>query len=132
MPFNFQIRDDLVEVRFHGNVTGNDLDQLLDIIEDIELRWEATPDRVSDLSDAIMSDLSSQYLEAFAKARNVANLKNAVKSAIIAPGTEQYGLARMFMAYNRNPKISIMLFKDSASAYKWIGHEPKSVNDPNA
>src|SRR5271155_3003023 len=132
MAFNFQIRDGLIEVTFHGKVTVDDLHQLLEILRDVESRLEVTPDRIANFSDAGVSNLRFNDVEAFAKSRQAAKLKNEIKSAIIAPTPEQYSLCRMFLAYNQNPQISIMLFEDSASAYKWIGREPKSADKPNA
>jgi len=121
-----------MEAIFHGKVTGAELRQLLETVQEMEARLEVTPDRISDLSDADLEELRSRDLVAFAERRGAAKLKNKVKSAIIAPGSTQYGLARMFLAHNENPSISIMIFKDSASAYKWIGLEAKSVDRPNA
>jgi hypothetical protein len=132
MSINIQMREGVIEAVFHGEVTGNDLRQLLETLHDLESRLEVTPDRISDLSDGGVEELRSADLVAFAESRGVAKLKNKVKSAIIAPGSTQYGLARMFSANNENPAIDIKIFKDSASAYNWIGLKAKSVDKPSA
>jgi len=126
------MRDGVIEAIFRGRITGEDLQQLLERLHDLESRLEVSPDRISDLSEAGVSELRSSDLVAFAERRAKVKLKNSVKSAVIAPGSTQYGLARMFWAHNENPDIQIMIFKDSASAYNWIGLQAKPVDKPNA
>jgi hypothetical protein len=132
MAINIQIRDGVIEAVFRGNITGEDVQQMAETLSDLESRLEVTPARISDLSDAGFSELSSGSLVAFAAGRGIAKLKNKIKSAIIAPEPAQFGLARMFRAYNPNPDIEIMIFKDSAGAYRWIGLGGKPVDKPDA
>jgi hypothetical protein len=129
MPIVFRSVDGLIIVQFQGSVTGDDLQRLADAYREIEARLEVTPDRVTDLSGWVPSsqDLPSSVLEGFGRRRAVAAVKNKVKSAIIAPNPAQYGLARMYQAYNRNPEIETMIFKDSDSACAWIGRDAKDV-----
>jgi len=129
MPINFQTVDGLIIVQFQGRVTGEDLQRLADAYQDIEAQLAKTPDRVTDLSDWIPNseDLPSSMLNEFGRRRALAKVRNEVKSAIIAPHPGQFGLARMYQAYNRNPKIETMIFKDSNSAYAWLGREAEEV-----
>lgn len=115
-----------------GTVTSDDLQQLLESLSEDELRLSVTPNRITDLLGASFSDLSSDKLVVAAEIRRDAKLKNKVKSAFIATRPEQYGLARIFMGYNQNPDVSIMIFKDSVSAYNWIGAGSKSDDGPDA
>jgi len=131
MPFNFQIRDGLIEMTYQGKFTGADVQQLLLKVEDAELRLAVTPDRITNMSDADTSGLPSSILVSVAEARQRAKLKNKIKSAIIATRPEHYGLARLFMRHNQNPDISIEIFKDSASAYNWLGRKAKSDDKTN-
>ena len=126
MAFNVQICDGLIELDFHGKVRIDDLQQALQAVEDLESRLGVTPDRITDMSGADTSELRSGDLVALAEKRRKAKLKNKIKSAIVAPSPEHYGLARMFMGFNQNPDISIMIFRDSASAYQWLGREAES------
>jgi hypothetical protein len=132
MAINIQMRDGVIEAIFRGNITAEDFQQMSETLLDLESRLEVTPDRISNLSDAGFLELSSSNLVAFAASRGIAKLKNKIKSAIIAPEPAQFGLSRMFMANNPNPEIEIKIFKDSASAYDWIGLEEKSDDKPNA
>jgi hypothetical protein len=122
MPVKYQIRDGLFEMAIHGKVTTQDMRQTLAAVTDIESRLPVTPDRIMDLSEADFSGLSSADVVAVAESRRVAPLKNKIKSAIIATQPEQFGLGRLFMGRNQNPEITIMIFKDTASAYQWLGH----------
>ena len=132
MAYNYQNCDGLIKMAFVGKVTADDLQQLLKKVTEDELRLAVTPNRIMDLSEADFSDLSSDKLVAVAKIRRVTKLKNKIKSAIIATNPEHYGLARIFTGHNQNPEISIMIFKDSASAYEWIGGKSKSDDSSNA
>jgi len=133
VPIHLQIRDSLLEAACHGKLTAEDFEHIRSILRDIEARLEVTPDRISDLTGADFSDLSSDDLVVFAEYRRAATLKNKIKSAIVADkASSQYGLARMFIAHNSNPDIEIKIFYDMAGAYQWLGHEAKAVDKPNA
>jgi hypothetical protein len=133
VPIDFQIHDGLIEAACHGKVTAEDLDHIRSVLRDIEVRLEVTPDRISDLTGADLSDLSSEDLVVFAEYRRAATLKNKIKSAIVTPkASSQYGLARMFMAHNANPDIELKIFYDPASAYQWLGREAKDIGKTNA
>jgi hypothetical protein len=132
MPFNYQICDGLIEITFHGKVTGDDLQQVLVKLAADESRLAVTPDRITNISDADTSVLLSSDLVLAAQERRRASLKNKVKSAFIATRSGQHGLTRMFMGHNQNPDISIQIFMDSVSAYNWLGREAKSDDETNA
>ena len=129
MPIHTQAVDGLIIVKFQGRVTVEDLERLANAYQDIEARLEVTPDRITDLADWTPNsqDLPSSVLEAFGRRRAHAKVKNKVKSAIVAPNTAQFGLARMYWAYNNNPGIETMIFRDSGSACVWIGRDPADV-----
>lgn len=132
MAFKYQLCDGYIKLTLIGTVTFDDLKQVLKRLAEDELQLPVTPHRITDLSDANFSDISSEHLVAVAEIRRNAKLKNKVKSALIATRPEQYGLARMFMGHNQNPDITIMVFKDSDSAYNWIGAESESDDRPDA
>jgi len=103
---------------------ADDFLQALRVVEELESRLPVTPDRITDITDGDFSELHSQQLVAVAERRKNAPLKNKIKSAIVAPKPDQYGLARMFAGFNQNSDITIMIFKDSTSAYEWLGRSP--------
>jgi hypothetical protein len=59
MAINIHIRDGAIEATFRGNITAEDFQQMSETLRDLESRLEVTPDRISDLSDASFSELSS-------------------------------------------------------------------------
>lgn len=131
MPIKIQIDDGLIRGAIRAKVTPEDLQRLQVTLRDIEARLEVTPDRIADLTEADVSDLSSEALVLFAESRRAAVLKNKVKSAIVVhKESVQYGLARMFIAHNQNPDIEIKIFYDYAAAYHWLGREPKPSTNP--
>ena len=127
MPINIQMHKGLLEFVFHGDVGADDFLAVVESVQDIEARLEVTPDRVTDLSAANMMPLNSDVLRRYAISRTTVPLKNKVKSAIIAPEPDQFGLARIFQTFNENPWIEIKLFRDAASAYAWLGRAAKSA-----
>jgi hypothetical protein len=133
MPIQLELCDGLIEAACHAKVTAEHLEHIRTILRDFEARLEVTPNRISDLTGADLSDLSSEDLVVFAEYRRAATLKNKIKSAIVAAkGSSQYGLARMFMAHNSHPDIELKIFYDPASAYQWLGREAKEVGKPKA
>ncbi len=121
-----------MELALVGKVTGDDLRELLAVVTNAEAELPVTPDRIMDMSDADTSALVADTLVAVAEVRRFTVLRNKIKSAVIAPRSEQYGLARMFAGYNQNPDITIMLFRDAASAWQWLGRQPKVANHPHS
>ena len=112
---------------FHDKVTAEDIWRAVYLLCDLESRSEVTADRVSNLSRADFGPFSADQLRKLANARKDAPLRNRVKSAIIAPKPDQFGLARKFQMHNANPSMEIRIFKDSASAYEWIGRPGKTA-----
>jgi hypothetical protein len=53
--------------------------------------------------------------------RRKSSLRNIVRSAVVAPSDFQYGFARMFPMLHYNAKIQIEVFRDKATALRWIG-----------
>ena len=132
MAIDLQIRNGLLEAVCHGKLTRKDLELTRTALCELEARLEVTPDRISDLTVADVSDLRAKDMVVFAEYRRGVKLKNKIKSAIITPkGSVQHGLARMFIAYNQNPDIEIMIFHDSASCFCWLGREAGAVKPPN-
>lgn len=127
MALSFQIRDGLIEISFRGEIVAKDIVEAVVLVREAEAGLAVAPDRISDLSDTNLSRLEAEEVREFAHQRNVVSLKNKVKSAIIAPKPEQFGLARMFQAHSENPMMEVQVFRDAASAYAWLGRAPKNV-----
>jgi len=127
MPINVQMHNGLLELIFHGDVTADDFQAPMEFFREVEARLDVAPDRVSDLSAANLMPLNADFLKRFAASRTTVPLKNKVKSAIIAPEPDQFGLARMFQTFNENPAIEIKLFRDAASAYAWLGRAARQA-----
>lgn len=132
MAISIQLRDGMIESVWRGTITLEDIQHLLKYVEDRESNLPVAPDRLMDLSPAQVLDFRSSDLIAIAQLRHSAALKNKVKSAIVAPSPEQFGLARMFQAYNQNPAIHLLIFRESLPAYEWLGVKPNSHDQTEA
>ena len=126
MPLSFKIRDGLIEITFRGDIMAKDIVQAVVLVRDAEAELEVSPDRISDLSDTNLGRLEAEDVREFAHQRNGVPTKNKVKSAIIAPKPEQFGLARLFQAHNENPLVEVRVFRDAATAYEWLGRGQKT------
>ena len=114
-----------MEITFRGDITAKDIMQAAVLVRDAEAELPVSPDRISDLSDTNLSRLEAEDVREFAHQRNAVPMKNKVKSAIIAPQPEQFGLARLFQAHSENPMMEVQVFRDAASAYEWLGRKAK-------
>jgi polyhydroxyalkanoate synthesis regulator protein len=132
MPISTQLRDNIIVSVWHGEIVLADMVQMLKALEDFEVQLPVAPDRLTDMSGAQVLRFLSGDMVSMAQSRQQAKLKNQVKSAIIATSPEQYGLARMFQAYNQNPDIHIMIFRERRPAYEWLGIELNSSDQPEA
>ena len=117
----------LLELVFHGDITADDFQAPVEFFTELETRLEVTPDRVTDLSAANLMPLNADFVKRLGASRARAPIKNKIKSAIIAPEPDQFGLARIFQTFNENPSIEIKVFRDAASAYAWLGRAAKSA-----
>lgn len=120
MAFDVKIVDGIICLTFNGSLNSDDLWRVTDLYGKIESQAEVTPDRMADISLVDKVELDFGAVEAVAAIRQVAPLKNKVKSAIIAPKPVLYGFARMFQTLNDNPKITLELFRDKESCWAWL------------
>lgn len=129
MPYQIELRDDLIYCSSSGRMSTAELVAGLREIAQLEATLATTPDRISDLSAVTNIDLGFAEMDHAALVRRMAVLKNPIRSAIIAPTDLQFGMARMFQSLNNNPKIMIAIFRDAASAWQWI-RSPKTESTP--
>jgi len=121
MAISIQLRENIIESVWRGEITLADMVQMLKALEDLEARLPVALDRLTDMSGAQVLQFRSGDMVSMGQTRQQAKLKNEVKSDIIATSPEQYGLARMFQAYNQNPDIHITIFRERRPAYEWLG-----------
>jgi hypothetical protein len=120
MPYKIATVGTYVEMRFVGAVSSQDIRDCLAELEQIESRSTPVPDRITDLSESEMVNISFDVLDELARRRTTTVLKNKVRSAIFAPRPVQYGLARMFQTLNDNPNIVVHVFWDGGHARNWL------------
>ncbi len=88
--------------------------------------------RVTDMTDVAGSSLNFETMEDFVATRRHVELKNPIRSAVIAPGLLAYGLARMFQSLNDNPQIEVKLFKVLDEALAWVGNSSQGAVEGNS
>ncbi|MEO7413145.1 MAG: STAS/SEC14 domain-containing protein [Opitutaceae bacterium] len=120
MPISITREGELLVAKFQGCITTVEFLQSGREMNEIEQREPATPDRIIDLSETNGINLNFKTIDDFAQTRELSQLKNPAKSAIVAPGDLQFGLARMYQTMNRNPRLEVQVFRDQAAALAWL------------
>ena len=128
MPITFscQDADDFITVKYAGKITGDDLIAAWKAFLEDE-KFTPGNNYFIDVSDADLSKLTGKglhdyvaYLEQFIAAQGQG--VTVRKSAIYAPDTLAYGIARMYDALGIDTAKSIRVFKDKQDAINWLGN----------
>ena len=122
---------EFVECKLLGLLTDEDLLALAREVEKLESEAPMTPHRITDMTEVTAVNCQFDGMERMVRLRRAANLKNPIRSAIIATQTIQYGFARMFQTLNDNPRITINLFQDETTALAWLRAAPAGEDAPN-
>jgi hypothetical protein len=120
MKFEFNALDNILTVKLPPQLTSDDLAKAADYLVALDEKLAVTPHRLTDTAAVEKVLVRYPEIEKFASQRRRAILKNAIKSAIVAPQPLHLGFARMFQTLNDNPQITIRIFSDTASAWQWL------------
>jgi hypothetical protein len=120
MPYQITREPTFFRIVFLDDITPEDLVSLAGEIATIEHALPVAPHRLTDLSQVSMTELSYPDVLAFVGRRKAEQLKNAVKSALVAPMPVQLGFAHMFQTLNDHPQIEVQLFETLAEAEAWL------------
>lgn len=111
---------DLIRVTLSGTLTDQDLSTIASRADEIERDLDPVPNRLTDMTGVTEMKVGYPDVRALADHRRVIAFPNDFKSAIIVRTPVQRGMARMFQSLNDNPRISIRIFDDEASALAWL------------
>lgn len=120
MPIEINFTGTLLTLRFLGRIEAKDLVEGTLAIEEIEASSPTAPDRIFTFADGSELAVGFEAIEAVAIMRNSARLKNGIRTAVVATGELQFGMARMFQSLVTNPQITIRIFRDPESATSWL------------
>jgi hypothetical protein len=120
MPYQIIQESVFFRIMFLDDITSQDLVSLAVEIAAIEHALPVALHRLTDLSQVSMTELSYPDVLAFVGRRKAEQLKNSVKSAIVASMPVQVGFARMFQILNDHPQIEVQLFETLAEAEAWL------------
>lgn len=120
MPIAIEPNGEFILIKMTGLVSLPDLLSHADELAALEMRLPVTPHRLTLLSSGGVGDVSFADLHLFAAKRRAVQLKNAVKSAIVADDAVQFGFARMYQTLNENPNITVEIFQSEAPALAWL------------
>ncbi len=120
MGFEIALEADIIRCTLSGVVTGEDLTRLAATADDIERGRDPVPHRIADMTGVTDFQISYPDVRALAEHRRAIAFPNAFKAAIVVRTPTQRGIARMFQTLNDNPRITIEIFSDEASALSWL------------
>lgn len=120
MPIMIRMEEGILIADFHGALSSADLLDGARRVGAIEDREAITCPRIVDLSRLESLHIDFVVMYEFAKIRSESKLKNAAKSAIVAPSQVQYGFARMYQSLNQNALLEVQVFRAMELALKWI------------
>jgi len=120
MPITTEYTGEFIVIKIAGMIGLPDLLAEADELAVIEARLPVTPHRITYLSSGGVGDVNFADLHVFAAKRRLVQLKNRVKSAIVAEDAVQFGMARMYQTLNENPNIQVEIFQSEAPALAWL------------
>ena len=120
MPIQHYLDGDILRVEFIGIVTNEEFAGMATAVTHLESVGPVVPHRIADLSQCTQLDFQYPAILALAQLRKSMKFTNSFKSAIVTTTPVQAGMARMFVALNNHPQITIRIFPDMETARKWI------------
>lgn len=115
---------ELLRIEFSGTVTTGDLALLIREVLALETRLGHAPPRLSNLTAVERLEIAFGDVDRIARSRREVHLPNPIKSAVVAPQSVHYGIARMFQTLNDHPKVTVRIFPDEESALAWLREPP--------
>lgn len=120
MPFQSQVLDTHVHIRWHGTLVADDLRELGKEIPRIGMQLRRAPDVLHTFEEVVETrlnfDVVHQYCAEVAKAR----IPNPCRVATVAGSPISFGIARMFQAMNSHPSIEMEVFGSVEEALAWL------------
>lgn len=120
MAITTDFQGGLIVISMSGSISLPELLEHAGQIAAIEASEPVTPPRIVILPSGLVCDLSIGELHAFAAQRRGAQLKNPVKSAIVAGDAVQFAFARIYQALNEHPQLQIEIFQSEPPAHAWL------------
>jgi len=120
MPFHIQGDAKFIRVNLIGEITLDELGEIVRQMARLDAGFAKAPNRLTDLSAVEKSDFNFVTVEHLAKNRQAQVYPNRLKAAIVAPSLLHFGLARMFQTLSQNPQVDRQVFKTVAEAEDWL------------
>jgi hypothetical protein len=120
MPYQIIQEPAFFRLVFFGEITPQDLQSLATELAAFERGLPMALNRLTDVSQVSGAELTYADMLDFVERRKAQRLKNAVKSAVVAPMPVQVGFARMFQIVNDHPQIEVQVFATLAEAEAWL------------
>ena len=110
----------VIRIRFLNDVVPADLLTLGTVMDRIDEKLPADPNRLVDLADTQGEQIDFSRIVAFADSRKVRRLRNPIRVAMVARAPLQFGVARMFQSLFSNPQMELRVFRELAAAESWV------------
>lgn len=123
MPYHFKIEHSYAAIELYGEVTSDDLSEIIGRFRDIESKTGVAPHRVADFSKAGEIKMNFAEVDHYVDVLKAKKWNNDAKSAIVARTDLQFGVARMFQSLAENSQVEVRIFSDPDAAVRWVVHE---------
>jgi len=120
MAYEMRTEGGVLKIVFSGTFTNADMSRAATELVEVEASSDIVPHRSADLRPVDRLEIDFKGVFGVTDARRRRNLRNPIKTAIIASDIVQFGFARMFQTLNDHPQIVIAIFGNDESAHQWL------------
>jgi len=120
MAITLKFDGEFIVFHVSGLVTLHDLLAYAVELEALENSLPVSPHRLINLTAGTVAELAFPDMSAVAAKRRQTQLKNPVKSAMVAGDAALFGFARMFQTLNTHPNIQVEIFQTKETALAWL------------
>ena len=124
MPVHLFERDGIIHGVVKTTLTGQDLKDGADRVEELESGGDRTPNRLFDWREADSITLTFRDIERVAQERRAQTQKTKSKTAILVNSPVKRGLATMWKTMVENEWLTIEVFTDGEEALAWLREGP--------
>jgi hypothetical protein len=120
MPYQVQVHESYVHVRWFGVVIAEDLRELGRELPRIGMQLRRAPNVLHTFEEVEATKLNFHTVHNYSAEVGKISIPNSCRVATVASSPISFGIARMFQAMNGNPNIEMELFESLAEAQDWL------------
>ena len=120
MAYEMRTEGGLLKLVLSGTFTNGDMSRAAAEVAEVEAASDVVPHRSVDLRAINRLEIDFAGVFTVTEILRRRNLRNSIKTAVIASDIVQFGFARMFQTLNDHPQIVVAIFGDDEDAHQWL------------